>query len=341
MDYNKIIEVLGGKKRFIFLSYEVKQEYNGKMLKILFDEHNKRINIKIPFDLNLLAEISKDVNTGIINITSNSKEFEREFFSKKENEEIIKKIFDRYVFNIEIEKPYINIGIDIKDMIDKKDYTPIKEICDLALKLSEILYMYMYAYPVNDSKSKFYLIHIVPIIFILIEGFFGIYIRALSKNDFQVLNIFSAFSITVLYMAVIIGLYYYFSIKFIKNSGLFTKKQIPLTYSLIWLIVSTYFITGINGYFDNSQSKIYEFKIISKTGGDSHDLLLGSEEDEVFEASLKDYHKNIAAIFKSRISVDRREFYKVKPGRDRLKVYMKNGRLGIKWVEKYEIIYNK
>jgi len=341
MDYNKIIEVFGGKKRFIFLSSEVKQEYNGKILKILFDEHNKQINIKIPFDLNLLAEITKDVNTGMINITSNSKDFEKEFLSKKENEEIIKKIFDKYVLIIKIEKPYMNIVIDIKNMIDKKDYTPIKEICDLALKLSEILYMYLYAYPVNDSKSKFYFIHIIPIFFILIEMFLAIYLRVSTKKEFEVLNIFYAFLINVLYMAVIIGLYYYFSIKFIKNSGLFTKKQIPLIYSLIWLIVSTYFITGINGYFDNSQSKIYEYKIINKSLGDSCYLVLGNDNDEVFETKIKDYPQNISAIFKNKINIYEKEYYKIRPGKDRLKVYLKDGRLGIKWIEKYEIIYSK
>jgi len=331
MDFNKFLEALGGKRKFIFLSQEVSHKYGDETIKILFDKYNKHITLKIPFQGNLTASAVKDNSSDDVALESNSEHIT----SLPEIRRILKELFKKHLISLEIRKPYIRLRIDVRDIIKKGNHDVVRKICDLAFKLRETISSYGDALPETYSKKGYYLIYAIPIVAMITEIFLGFYLCYLARNDFSTMT--SPLLATIYAFPVVI-LYVFWAIKFLKRQGLshiYTAHVI--TIGAIWLLASIPFITAVNGYFDRSKEQEYDFGIAAKyiraSGGrPTYHITLDNDKNKTC-----DYYPILCAISKNSISIRKDEYDKVIPRKNRVKIYLKDGRLGLKWYTRYMI----
>jgi|GEM_PF-2428302 len=333
MDSNKFLEALGGKRKLIFLSQEVSQKYRDETIKIVFYQHAKQITLKIPFQGNLTASAVKDDYSDDITLESNNEDL----INLPEVRKILKDLFESYFISLEIRKPYIRLRIDVRDIIKEGNYDVVRKICDMLFKLRDTITSYSEALPETYSRKGFYLIYAIPIVAMTVQVVFGIYLRYLARNDFRTLG--SPLP-AIIYASPVVLLYAFWAVKFLKKLGLsriYTAHVVVI--GAIWLLTSIPFITAVNGYFDKSPEREYDFTITGKytrssafKSSPTYYIMLDSDKDKICYG-----YPILCFISKNSISVRSAEYDKVIPGKSKVKIHLKDGKLGLKWYTRYMI----
>lgn len=348
MSWNDILEALGWEKRRIFLSCQVSGTYKGEKLDIIFDYNNKDITINIPFITNFCFSIDREINNSDIKlkISSNNKVLLDEFLGKPENKDILDRIFKNNVKYLYVDGTKINFCISLPKIKSKEDYAFIKDICDLVVNLKGYLKKYELSKDtslVSLPKYKYYLFIIIPIISIIIELFFYTYLLVISKKDFNVFRPQELFlKGFILFLPVSVS-YLYLFWNFIKKSG-YSYKKFSTMFSIvmIWFLASLPFIMAVNGYFDKSKTLSFEFNIVGKRPTENSFLVfLDASNNEVinFKGNFYDITKLLTFLEKDRISVTSQDYFRIVPGKTKIRVFLKKGLFDIKWIEKYTIVF--
>ena len=331
MDFNKFLEALGGKRKLIFLSQEVSHKYRGETIKIIFDQYYKHITLKIPFQGNLTASAVKDDYSDDVTMESSSEDL----ISLPEVRKILNELFEEHFISLEIRKPYIRLKIDVRDIIKEGNYGVVRKICDTLFRLRDAITPYSEALPETYSRKGFYLIYAIPIVATILQVFIGFYLRYLARNEFSTLGLPL---LAVVYALPVVVLYVLWAVRYLKRMGLsLIYKIYVIAIGWIWLLAFILPITAVNGYFDSSAEREHDFTITGKytrlsKNSSTYYIILGNEKDKICDA-----YPALCGIVRKRIPVKRAEYDKVIPGKSKVKIYLKDGILGIKWYNRYMV----
>jgi len=356
---NVILQALGLKRRRFLLSNRFVEVLKGE--KIFFEIMGESLSISLPFKSPLGFTVKKKeylkgfedlfgiVKTGDAELDSrlvlisNDQKAAEGLFQNESMREILKKICNEWVNLLELDGKNLRLLVSLKG---EGDPTQLKDHLSNLLGLKKLLMDESYLSPSVSRVNRIglYLLYGLPISLGILGILATAWMNHLAKSDFSPLEYKNVILVTFWIFLPIIPVYLYISYRITKKepSG-YTKFSISLCILAAWFVFSFLPIQALNGFFDKSEGKAEDFLVIDKylrVKSRSYVFTLlkkGEKPKENFILKqLVKYFPN-ADPFAFRLRVKQDEYFKAEPNETIARLVLRDGALGIKWIESYTL----
>jgi len=351
---DEVLKALGLKKRLFMLSKRVTDKTDGTMffweleadhLFILFPfKSTVGFEVKRKKELGILEENFGLVNTGHPDfdehfaVICNDQMFGVQFFQNLEIINLLQNLLNQWVKSIELNGKVLRTCISIKTKADPSLLTnhiayliKLKKTLETELSQVQTLVTKVSVFPV-------YLLYAIPICLCILELVANIWMEHTKGVDFSPL-VYPKLIAVALFLWGPLALFYLFVAYKItrRYSGSYIKFTIASCLLPFWFFFSSLLIQSINGFFDKSPPRREIYAVIGQSPGkSSYTLVLSRPGEKEKEGRLNRFLRLIDPV-SFRLRVKQEEYLRVRPNKTMVEIKVREGLLGIKWVESYTI----
>lgn len=369
--FHPVLNSLGLKKKWFFLSYRINFSYQGEKIILDFNPTREKnieslrilkmsklfsrmgfellTSCKSPFEF--CVESKKDdkpflhlfplLKTGEqkfddnFALTSDNDIINKIIYEKPQLRELITDIFNSGAKYITLEKNWLKIGMEYE--ADKHSAT-LKELPEYLLKLKNIVTKSLreeeYLIPKKVSRLPLIISYAFSSVFTALQLAYTIFLNYKGRNDFEVLSNLNLILISFTISLPYTLTYLYLSFRITSRYvAPYKKFVICIFLANIWFFASIPLVQNLNGYFDKSEPVFREKIVKSKYKSEGESYFVIFQDD----SNLKPGYFNIKG---RKLSLSKNEYKKVIPGVSVAKILVKKGALGIPWVHGYILYYD-
>lgn len=361
-DINTVIGNLGFPVRKIYLSSRIKTTFQGETF-LLDISRRDFLRLSLPVRTSLGFTVTRSdreesgLEPGFLDLRKQVKTFDTDFdkkfllmsdredevrrlFNFREFKDAIRALFNGWVAKLELDGEYLIVNIFSSA---NQSTTRLRNIPEMMLALKKLLVERGFLLTAEDrATSNYYWIsYVIPVIMAFIQIIFAVLFPFWMRKDFDPLVSGQLIFKTLLIYVPLIAAYLFFAFRITRNHPSFVKKfSVCIILAIVWLFSAFPFVQGVNGYFDRSAAVKSDFVVIDKMPkarkSQTYILILKERgsEGEISDKLTGKFFRMVSPR-EMRIAVKREEYLKVKPHETSVVLYIRDGALGIRWVDEY------
>lgn len=359
-----IIQNLGFKPRKIYLSSNIRTSFQDETFTLDISRADK-LRLLLPAKSSVGFTITERENSRserlsyLPNFTEELRtgdpEFDRRFslksnletavtllFERKDVKNIISALFNGWVTKLEVDGKHITVTISTSFGLDT---SLLRNIPQMMIELKRVFTRENATVKGNEKRTSFthWIIFVIPVLMALAQIVTAVLFSVWMKKDFQPIRSGELILKTLLIFAPLVSLYLFFSFRLMRNQpSFYTRFSACLVLAIVWLLSSFPFVQAVNGYYDRSVAAKSAFVVVDKVPkarrSQTYILILRESPSEGTKTdTLAEKFVRRLSPLEVKISVSREEFMMARPKETFVAVYIREGALGIRWVDSYTV----
>lgn len=359
-----IIQNLGFKPRKIYLSSLIRTSFQDETFTLDISRGDK-LRLLLPAKSSVGFTITERENSRserlsyLPNFTEELRtgdpEFDRRFslksnlesavtllFERKDLRNIISALFNGWVTKLEVDGKHITVTISTSFGLDT---SPLRNIPQMMIELKRVFTRENAKVKGNEKRTSFthWIIFVIPVLMALAQVVTAVLFSVWMKKDFQPIRSGELILKTLLIFAPLVSLYLFFSFRLMRNQpSFYTRFSTCLILAIVWLLSFFPFVQAVNGYYDRSVAVKSAFVVVDKVPkarrSQTYILILREYPSEGTKTdTLAEKFVRRLSPLEVKISVSREEFLMARPKETFVVVYIREGALGIRWVDSYTV----